>query len=57
MVYITTPAIPSCFASFFNNPYSSFEKSSNLRKAQEPIQDVVKVLPTLSLVFEKLLVP
>jgi len=25
VVYITTPAIPSCFVSFFSDPYSSIE--------------------------------
>ena len=24
MVYITTPAIPSCFMAFFSDPYSPF---------------------------------
>jgi len=27
VVYITTPAIPSCFVSFFSDPYSPFEIS------------------------------
>jgi len=25
VVYITTPAIPSCFLAFFSDPYSLFE--------------------------------
>ena len=25
MVYMTTPAIPSCFVAFFSDPYSHFE--------------------------------
>ena len=25
MVYITTPAVPSCFVAFFSDPYSYFK--------------------------------
>ena len=52
MVYITTPAIPSCFVAFFSDPYSHF-KISNFNSSSEFYDSKTTALKTTSYQLDK----